>query len=62
MDQFLAESNVHGWPSFRDSEVVWENTRGSHGQKYRHPPAPGARPLQRPARLPTLAHRERSPL
>jgi len=27
MDQFLAESNVHGWPSFRDSEVVWENTR-----------------------------------
>ena len=62
MDEFLAESNVHGWPSFRDSEVVWENTRGSHGQKYRHPPAPGARPLQRPARLPTLAHRERSPL
>jgi len=27
MDEFLAESNVHGWPSFRDQEVVWENTR-----------------------------------
>lgn len=27
MEEFLAESNVHGWPSFRDSEVVWENTR-----------------------------------
>ena len=27
MDQFLAESNVHGWPSFRDQEVVWENMR-----------------------------------
>ena len=27
MDEFLAESNIHGWPSFRDAEVVWENTR-----------------------------------
>ena len=27
MDEFLAESNVHGWPSFRDQEVVWENAR-----------------------------------
>ena len=27
MDEFLAESNVHGWPSFRDQEVVWENMR-----------------------------------
>ena len=27
MEDFLAESNVHGWPSFRDQEVVWENTR-----------------------------------
>jgi len=27
MDDFLAESNVHGWPSFRDQEVVWENMR-----------------------------------
>ena len=26
-DQFLAESQVHGWPSFRDEEVVWENMR-----------------------------------
>lgn len=24
---FLQESNVHGWPSFRDEEVVWENVR-----------------------------------
>lgn len=23
MDEFLQESNVHGWPSFRDQEVVW---------------------------------------
>ena len=27
MDAFLAESNAHGWPSFRDEEVVWENVR-----------------------------------
>ena len=27
MDEFIAESKVHGWPSFRDQEVVWENTR-----------------------------------
>jgi len=27
MEQFLAESDVHGWPSFRDEEVVWENMR-----------------------------------
>ena len=26
-DEFLAESEVHGWPSFRDDEVVWENVR-----------------------------------
>ncbi len=24
---FLSESESHGWPSFRDSEVVWENVR-----------------------------------
>ena len=45
MDQFLAESNVHGWPSFRDSEVVWENTRGTHGQA-----GPGS---QQPVRPPS---------
>jgi len=27
MNEFLAESKVHGWPSFRDKEVVWENMR-----------------------------------
>ena len=27
MGDFLAESNSHGWPSFRDQEVVWENVR-----------------------------------
>ena len=26
-EQFIAESQIHGWPSFRDSEVVWENVR-----------------------------------
>mmetsp|Transcript_19697 Transcript_19697/g.20414 ORF Transcript_19697/g.20414 Transcript_19697/m.20414 type:complete len:160 (-) Transcript_19697:249-728(-) len=26
-DEFLAESRAHGWPSFRDQEVVWENVR-----------------------------------
>lgn len=26
-EAFLAESADHGWPSFRDSEVVWENVR-----------------------------------
>ena len=24
---FLSESKAHGWPSFRDEEVVWENVR-----------------------------------
>jgi peptide methionine sulfoxide reductase MsrB len=27
MDEFLVESRAHGWPSFRDSEVNWENVR-----------------------------------
>ena len=27
MEEFLAESKSHGWPSFRDEEVVWENVR-----------------------------------
>ena len=27
MDAFIAESKVHGWPSFRDSEVIWDNVR-----------------------------------
>lgn len=26
-EDFLAESRVHGWPSFRDDEVVWDNVR-----------------------------------
>lgn len=24
---FLKESSYHGWPSFRDNEVIWENVR-----------------------------------
>ena len=27
MEDFLVESRAHGWPSFRDQEVVWENVR-----------------------------------
>lgn len=27
LEQFLVESRAHGWPSFRDEEVVWENVR-----------------------------------
>ena len=27
VDQFIQESKAHGWPSFRDQEVVWENVR-----------------------------------
>mmetsp|Transcript_10807 Transcript_10807/g.39638 ORF Transcript_10807/g.39638 Transcript_10807/m.39638 type:complete len:236 (-) Transcript_10807:248-955(-) len=27
VDEFIAESKSHGWPSFRDEEVVWENVR-----------------------------------
>ena len=27
MQAFLKESKGHGWPSFRDEEVVWENVR-----------------------------------
>uniref|UniRef100_A0A7S4S3J0 Uncharacterized protein n=2 Tax=Ditylum brightwellii TaxID=49249 RepID=A0A7S4S3J0_9STRA len=26
-DEFAKESKSHGWPSFRDEEVVWENVR-----------------------------------
>ena len=31
MAEFLAESRSHGWPSFRDAEVVWENVRVIRG-------------------------------
>jgi len=27
VDEFLNESQVHGWPSFRDQEVIWDNVR-----------------------------------
>lgn len=27
VEEFIAESRAHGWPSFRDEEVVWENVR-----------------------------------
>ena len=27
MEEFKKESRSHGWPSFRDEEVVWENMR-----------------------------------
>uniref|UniRef100_A0A0G4FUR3 Uncharacterized protein n=1 Tax=Chromera velia CCMP2878 TaxID=1169474 RepID=A0A0G4FUR3_9ALVE len=27
MDQFIAESKSHGWPSFRDAEVNWDQVR-----------------------------------
>jgi len=26
-EEFVKESEKHGWPSFRDEEVVWENVR-----------------------------------
>merc|ERR1712232_1119255 len=26
-EAFVKESRAHGWPSFRDNEVVWENVR-----------------------------------
>jgi len=26
-EDFLKESKAHGWPSFRDDEVVWDNVR-----------------------------------
>mmetsp|Transcript_3045 Transcript_3045/g.4671 ORF Transcript_3045/g.4671 Transcript_3045/m.4671 type:complete len:254 (+) Transcript_3045:136-897(+) len=27
VEEFIYESEVHGWPSFRDDEVVWDNVR-----------------------------------
>ena len=27
MEEFKKESRSHGWPSFRDEEVVWDNMR-----------------------------------
>jgi len=48
-EEFIEESMYHGWPSFRDQEVVWQNVRvlkssgetvsvdGTHlGRKYIH--------------------------
>jgi len=26
-EDFIRESEIHGWPSFRDEEVVWDNVR-----------------------------------
>ena len=26
-EEFIAESKAHGWPSFREAEVIWENVR-----------------------------------
>jgi len=26
-DAFVSESKVHGWPSFRKQEVIWDNVR-----------------------------------
>ena len=26
-EDFIEESRIHGWPSFRDTEVVWQNVR-----------------------------------
>ena len=27
LEEWVEESKVHGWPSFRDNEVVWDNVR-----------------------------------
>ena len=27
LEEFVLESQKHGWPSFRDDEVIWENVR-----------------------------------
>ena len=27
MEEFLNESRAHGWPSFRDEEVIWDSMR-----------------------------------
>jgi len=27
LQEFIKESQKHGWPSFRDNEVIWENVR-----------------------------------
>ena len=27
MEEFLDESKHHGWPSFRDQEVIWNDAR-----------------------------------
>ena len=27
MEEFIVESEAHGWPSFRDDEVNWKNVR-----------------------------------
>merc|ERR1711956_207863 len=31
MEAFVSESSHHGWPSFRDEEVIWENVRCLEG-------------------------------
>ena len=27
LEDFIRESQAHGWPSFRDDEVIWDNVR-----------------------------------
>ena len=34
-EEFAKESKAHGWPSFRDSEVVWDNVRA---RRFSFPP------------------------
>lgn len=52
MDEFLSESLRHGWPSFRQAEVVWENVRvldGLEGARSgRRKPCPPSRPPMSP--------------
>ena len=32
--KFIEESDAHGWPSFRDEEVVWDNVRVLKGASF----------------------------
>ena len=48
LDAFVSESRWHGWPSFRDDEVVWDNVRCLRGGETvraapARPPCPASR-------------------
>ena len=56
VDDFLGESQRHGWPSFRQEEVVWENVRVLSGSEVRSTRAPHALHIRHAASCRIMPH------